>query len=50
MHSILQSTPEFHFEHCQSPAGGDVMAANIPKELIYAKKLPALAPTLIKTK
>jgi len=39
-HCILQSTLEFHFEHYQSPAaGGDVMAANIPKEWIYAKTL-----------
>lgn len=42
MHYIL----EFHFEHGQSPTGSDVMAANIPKEWIYAKTLPALAPTL----
>jgi len=34
-HCILQSTLELHFEHYQSSAaGGDVMAANIPKEWI----------------
>lgn len=29
----VRSAQEFHFEHSH-PAGGDVMAANIPKELI----------------
>lgn len=28
----VRSALEFHFEHSQYPAGGDVMAANIPKE------------------
>lgn len=42
----VRSAVEFHFEHSQYPAGGDVMAANIPKEWIYAKTRPASAPTL----